>query len=532
MIFNHYHSGIKINNLVTEINLTLKPEQAASKDKFLLIAANILKINVTSINNYRILKKSIDARKKNIVVNMSLQIVFNDKDFKFQKKDFKFNDVKNSKQVIIIGAGPAGLFAALKLIELGLKPIILERGKIIKERRHDIAKLNREHIVNPDSNYAFGEGGAGTFSDGKLYTRSKKRGNVKEILDLLQFHGANENITFESRPHIGTNKLPAIISKIRETITFYGGEILFDKKLTNINISFDKITGVTINKNEILKTNAVILATGHSASDVYELLYNKKIKLFNKPFALGVRVEHQQSLIDSIQYHCSIRNEFLPPANYNLVNQINNRGVFSFCMCPGGFIVPATTSSDKLVINGMSPSNRNSKFANSGIVVEVKDEDLINFKEFGELAGLKFQQHIEQLAFINANKTQSAPAQRLTDFINRKFSNSLPETSYFPGLTSSELYNWLPKSISKRLQVGFKVFDKKMKGFLTEQAIVLGVESRTSSPVRIPRSKETFQHEQVSGLFPCGEGAGYAGGIVSSAVDGQNSAIKVYEFLR
>jgi len=518
--------------VITEIDLRLTPAQAANKDKFLLISANILKIKVSDISNYKIIKKSIDARKKRIVINLKIQIVVNDKEFNFPKPEFKHKDVKFAKEVIVVGAGPAGLFAALQLIELGLKPIIIERGKIIKERRKDIAALNREHIVNPESNYAFGEGGAGTFSDGKLYTRSKKRGNVKSVLELLQFHGANENITFEARPHIGTNKLPGIISNICKTITDCGGEIRFNSKLTDLIILSDKITGIVINNNEKIMSSAVILATGHSAADIYELLHSKNIKIENKPFALGVRVEHHQSLIDSIQYNCTLRDEYLPAANYNLVTQVKGRGVFSFCMCPGGFIVPATTATDKLVVNGMSPSNRNSKFANSGIVVQVKNEDLRDFKQFDELAGLKFQQHIEKLAFKNANNTQSAPAQRLMDFVNGEFSNSLPETSYSPGLTSSEIQNWLPKSISSRLQRGFKDFGKKMNGFLTNQAIVLAVESRTSSPVRILRSKETLQHEQIKGLYPCGEGAGYAGGIVSSAVDGQNCALKVFDYLR
>jgi len=518
--------------VITELDLRLTPEQAANKDKFLSISAKILKVKQSDIDNFKILKKSIDARKRNVVINLKIAIVLNDKNFAFPEPDFNFKNVKSAKEVIIVGAGPAGLFAALKLIELGLKPIVVERGKLIKERRKDIAALNRKHIVNPESNYAFGEGGAGTFSDGKLYTRSKKRGNVKNVLDLLQYHGANKNIAFEARPHIGTNKLPGVISNIRKTILNYGGEIRFNSKLTDLIISSNKIKGIVVNGNEKIMSDAVILATGHSASDIYELLYKKNIKIENKPFALGVRVEHHQSLIDSIQYNCNVRNEFLPAANYNLVTQVKGRGVFSFCMCPGGFIVPATTATDKLVVNGMSPSNRNSKFANSGIVVEVKDADLQDFKEYKELAGLKFQQHIEQLAFKNANQTQSAPAQRLMDFVNGKYSNNLPETSYFPGLTSSEINNWLPKSISERLQIGFKDFGKKMKGFLTNQAIVLAVESRTSSPVRIPRSKDSLQHQQIKGLYPCGEGAGYAGGIVSSAVDGQNCALKIFDYLR
>lgn len=518
--------------MITELNLRLTPAQAANKDKILSISANILKIKISNINNYKIIKKSIDARKRKVVINVKIKIVFNDKNYVFEKPKYDFKNIKQAKEILIIGAGPAGLFAALQLIEIGLKPIIIERGKIIKERRKDIAALNRKHIVNPESNYAFGEGGAGTFSDGKLYTRSKKRGNINRVLELLQYHGANENITYEARPHIGTNKLPEIISNIRKTITDCGGEIRFNSKLTDFIISDNIIKGIVVNNNEKIMSQAVILATGHSASDIYELLQQKNIKIQKKPFAIGVRVEHSQALIDSIQYNCTLRDKFLPAANYNLVTQVNGRGVFSFCMCPGGFIVPATTAKDKLVINGMSPSNRNSKFANSGIVVEIKDKDLTNFKQFGELAGLKFQQYIENLAFKNANNTQAAPAQRLVDFVNGKYSNTLPETSYFPGLTSSEIQNWLPKSISERLKTGFKNFDKKMKGFLTNQAIILAVESRTSSPVRIPRSKETLQHEQIKGLFPCGEGAGYAGGIVSSAVDGQNCALKVFDYIR
>ena len=513
-----------------EVELKLTPKQAAHEEYFLSIAAKILKSEASKIKGYKIIKKSIDARNKSIKVNMKILISF-DKKLESANQEIEYKNVENQREIIIIGAGPAGLFAALRLIELGLKPIVLERGKAIKERRLDIAKINREHLVNPESNYAFGEGGAGTFSDGKLYTRSKKRGSTAKILEILQAHGAHEDILYESHPHIGTNKLPDIIKNIRETIINAGGQILFNTKATDLIITDNQIKGVITEKNEKILSDNVILATGHSANDIYELLHKKNVTLESKSFAIGVRIEHQQSLIDSIQYSCDIRDEHLPAAAYKLVNQVKNRGVYSFCMCPGGFIVPASTHPERVVVNGMSPSKRDSKFANSGMVVEIKPEDVAEYSKHGVLAGLKYQQNIENLAFLNSNKTQAAPAQRMNDFIKNRFSNTLPETSYVPGTTSSNLHEWLPKHISYRLQQSFKFFGKKMNGYLTNEAIILGVESRTSSPLRIPRNKETLQHVQVKGLYPCGEGAGYAGGIVSAAIDGENCASKIFEGL-
>ena len=507
-----------------QIDIKCTPEEASNNKLFLKIAANQLKINSNEITNHRILRKSIDARKRDVIINMRIEIVTENSEFEQKKIVFNYKDVSNSDEVFIIGTGPAGLFAALRLIELGIKPIIFERGKPVSERKIDIAKINRESIVDENSNYCFGEGGAGTFSDGKLYTRSKKRGSVTRILEILNNHGADENILYEAHPHIGTNKLPRVIKKIRETILNAGGEIHFNSKLTNIIVKNNEITGVEINENEEFKCKKLILATGHSARDVYEMLYVNKIELEAKSFAMGVRVEHPQKLIDSIQYTCDIRSEYLPAATYNLVQQINNRGVYSFCMCPGGFIVPAATAPNQMVVNGMSPAKRDSEFANSGMVVEIKEEDLKEFKYFGVLAGMKYQENFEEIAFNNGGKGMIAPAQRLKDFVNGRVSESLPKTSYHPGIVSSPMHHWMPENIAKRLQKGFKIFNNKMKGYVTNEAVIIGVESRTSSPVRIPRNKDTFEHISIKGLYPCGEGAGYAGGIVSAAIDGERVA--------
>jgi len=510
-----------------EINLILRPKQVSDKKFFLPIVAKKLNISIEEISQYKIIKKSIDARKPNIKINLKLLVIINENDFVFENTLFDYQDVSNKEEVTIIGTGPAGLFAALRLIELGLKPILFERGKNVSERKLDIAKINREQIVNSDSNYAFGEGGAGTFSDGKLYTRSKKRGSVKRILEILNLHGASQEILYEAHPHIGTNKLTGIIKAIRETILNAGGEIHFSSKLTDIKTVNNAVKSITINNNQEINVKKLILATGHSARDVYEILHKNKILIESKPFAIGVRVEHPQTLVDSIQYHCEIRSDYLPAASYNLVKQIDERGVYSFCMCPGGFIVPAATEQNQIVVNGMSPAKRDSKYANSGIVVEIKQEDLNDFEKFGALAGVKYQEFIENLAHKNGGEGQIAPAQRLKDFVEDKKSETLPETSYHPGIKSSEINKWLPKNISKRLQKGFVEFNKSMKGYLTNEAIILGVESRTSSPVRIPRNKETLEHTQIKGLYPCGEGAGYAGGIVSSAVDGERIAEQI-----
>lgn len=505
-----------------ELQLTLSPKDATFiSDNKTLVAAE-LKISELDISYIKVDRKSIDARKKQVKINVWLTVFINELP-KQEDINISYPNVSDKEPVIIVGAGPAGLFAALKLIELGLKPIVLERGKTVSERKIDLAKINREHIVDPDSNYAFGEGGAGTFSDGKLYTRSKKRGNVAKILDVLTQHGADKDILVDTHPHIGTNKLPRIIKAIRETILNSGGEVHFQHRVTDFVIDEQRITSVIANNKEF-KGKAVVLATGHSARDIYELLHAKQIKLEEKDFAMGVRVEHPQGLIDSIQYHCKIRDEYLPAASYSLVKQIKNRGVYSFCMCPGGFIVPAATSPEEIVVNGMSPSKRDSKFANSGMVVQIKAEDLQEYKEYGVLAGLKFQENLEKLAFINGGSGQIAPAQRLQDFVKGKLSKDLPETSYHPGIISSPLHFWLPEIIGERLQEGFKAFNQKMHGYVSNEAVVIGVESRTSSPVRIPRDKESLKHIEITNLYPAGEGAGYAGGIVSAAVDGERIA--------
>ncbi|MEN8122738.1 MAG: FAD-dependent protein, partial [Bacteroidota bacterium] len=493
------------------IRLNLSPKQASQESEYKNYIAEYLEVKSNRITYFKILKKSIDARSHNVKIVVELLVFIDEASPKAEEFNPNYDSVANQAEIIIVGAGPAGLFAGLKAIELGYKPVILERGKEIQQRRKDIALLNREHTVNPNSNYCFGEGGAGTFSDGKLYTRSKKRGSVKNILELLKFHGADEKILVEAHPHIGTNKLPGIIKNIRQTILDAGGEIHFDTKLDDFIIKNDKVESITTNKGDKINVRAIILATGHSARDIYYLLDKKGIELEEKSFAMGVRVEHPQDLIDSIQYHCDIRSEYLPAASYSLVNQVNGRGIYSFCMCPGGFIVPSATEPDQVVVNGMSPSNRNSKFANSGMVVEIRTKDLTEYKEYGKLAGLKFQEQLEKMAFLNGGSGQTAPAQRLHDFVNGRLSGNLPETSYHPGIASSPLHFWLPEHIGPRLQQGFKTFGKKMYGYLTNEAIVLGVESRTSSPVRIPRDKKKLHHPQIKNLYPCGEGAGFAG---------------------
>ncbi|RZJ67381.1 MAG: FAD-dependent oxidoreductase, partial [Flavobacterium sp.] len=438
-------------------------------------------------------------------------------------------DVSNSKEVIVIGAGPAGLFAALQLIELGLKPIVLERGKDVQERRRDLKAINRDHIVNEDSNYCYGEGGAGTYSDGKLYTRSKKRGDVDRILELFVAFGAAEDILVEAHPHIGTNKLPKIIKAMREKIIEFGGKVLFDTRVTDILLKNNEVQGVVTQNNDTINSDKIILATGHSARDIFELLDRKKIFIEAKPFALGVRAEHPQSLIDSIQYSCDYRGDYLPPAPYAIVKQVEGRGMYSFCMCPGGVIAPCATSPGEVVTNGWSPSKRDQETANSGIVVELKLEDFKPFAKFGALAGMEFQKSIEQKAWHLAGETQRAPAQRMIDFTQSKVSSDIPKTSYVPGTTSVELGNVFPGFITQTLRQGFRDFGKSMKGYLTNEAILHAPESRTSSPVRIPRDNATLEHLHIKGLYPCGEGAGYAGGIISAAIDGEKCALRIAE---
>jgi hypothetical protein len=504
--------------------LALTPEKAADESAIRKIAASLSGINPSEISYQRILRRSVDARKRKIIINLAVEI-FTEKDLPFPAiAPFKKQDVTSRQEVIIIGAGPAGLFASLRLIELGFRPVIIERGKDVSARKRDIALISREQKINPDSNYCFGEGGAGTFSDGKLYTRSKKRGDNTRVLELLCLHGANENILYEAHPHLGTDKLPGIISNIRKSITEAGGIFLLEKKVTDFLIEGNSLRGVVTAENEKYYSKEIILSTGHSARDVYEILRIHKIHLEMKSFAMGVRVEHPQELIDRIQYHGNARGDYLPPASYTLVKQIDGRGVYSFCMCPGGFIVPSATMQEEVVVNGMSPSKRNSPYANSGIVVEIRPEDLIAYSRFEEFAGMEFQKEIERMAWEQGGKSQKAPAQRLNDFVSGINSVSLPRVSYFPGTEPSPMHKWIPESIAKRLRNGFRLFGSVMSGYLTNDAVILGVESRTSSPLRIPRNSETLEHISLQGLFPCGEGSGYAGGIVSSAVDGMKAA--------
>lgn len=520
------------------LTLKLLPSEAASDTLIKQYIAQAEAVKMAVISGFTILKHSIDARGKQPWVSLSLKAYINEP---FRQRDllqFDFKDVKNAgKRVIIIGAGPAGLFAALQLIEKGIKPVILERGKDVRARRRDLAILNKEGEVNPESNYCFGEGGAGTYSDGKLYTRSTKRGDVNRILNLLVHFGAEEKVLYESHPHIGTNKLPGIITAMRKQILECGAVFLFEKKVVDLNIDDGKITGVKTADGDTYVSDAVILATGHSARDIFQLLNSKKISVEFKPFALGVRVEHPQSLIDTAQYHCTVRDKFLPPASYNWAQQVDGKGVFSFCMCPGGIIAPAVTGPGEIVVNGWSPSKRNNPYANSGIVVSLDEKDVQSFKKHGPLAGMFFQQSVEQKAFTAGGGKCVAPAQRLVDFTENKISSSLPGCSYLPGLHSVSLKEVLPGFIYTSLQQGFKDFGKKMparyggKGYLTNDAVVVATESRTSSPVRIPRDTKTLQHPQISNLYPCGEGAGYAGGIVSAAMDGEKVADQLTKLL-
>lgn len=508
-----------------ELTLQAYPETAANPEALKLYVAQQCEIPVSDINHIEIQKRSIDARQKRVKVNLKLQI-FVREEFRKPKIELPdYNDVSSAEEVIIIGAGPAGLFAALRCIELGKKPIVLERGKDVRARRRDLKKLNIEHIVNEDSNYCFGEGGAGTYSDGKLYTRSKKRGDVNRILELLVAFGATDQILVEAHPHIGTNKLPAIIQDITKVIQERGGEVRFESRVVDIFLKSGEVTGIELLDGTRIEAKKIILATGHSARDIFHLLHRKDILIEAKPFALGVRVEHPQELIDKIQYNTDHRGEFLPPSSYSLVKQVHGRGVYSFCMCPGGIIAPCATSPGEIVTNGWSPSKRDQATANSGIVVEVRPE---NFRSYGDspLAALKFQQQVEQKAWIAGGKTQTAPAQRLVDFSNGKISADLPYSSYKPGITSVELGEVLPGFIHESLQKGFREFGKSMRGYFTNEAVVHATESRTSSPVRIPRDRESLEHVQIKGLYPCGEGAGYAGGIISAAIDGEKCAEK------
>lgn len=510
-----------------EIEITLAPEDVGEEAQLRNSLSLALKVDISKIKGYKILKRSIDARSRKVIYRLQVRAFIEEEPVP-EVFAVNYPDVSNNKHVIIVGAGPAGLFAALQCIENGLKPIVLERGKDVKQRRRDLAAINKEGIVNTESNYCYGEGGAGTYSDGKLYTRSNKRGDINKVLQIFVAHGATDDILVDARPHIGTNKLPHIITDIRERILNAGGEVRFDQKVTDILVDFGKIKGVVVNGQDQLLAEAVILATGHSARDIYELLHQKNILVEAKPFALGVRIEHPQAIIDAAQYHCDIRSEFLPPAYYSLVEQVGSRGVFSFCMCPGGIIAPCATYENEIVVNGWSPSKRNNPFANSGTVVQITLEDV---KGDDPLRMMHFQAGIERTAFQLGGGNLVAPGQRMVDFVERRISADLPKNSYLPGTKSVMLEETLPDFVASSLRSALPMFGKKMRGYYTNEAILVGVESRSSSPVRIPRDKETFQHPQVSGLFPCAEGAGYAGGIVSAAIDGVNCANAVLKYI-
>lgn len=546
--------------MIHEYQLRILPEQAASEQSLKQYIGREKGLDVRTINAIRILKRSIDARQRTIYVNLTIRVFVNEtpSEEEFERTDYP--NVEGRPAVIVVGAGPGGLFAALKLIELCLRPIVVERGKNVRERKEDLARISREHKVNAESNYSFGEGGAGAYSDGKLYTRSKKRGSVEKILNVFCQHGASPTILSDAHPHIGTDKLPRVIENMRNTILACGGEVHFQTRMEAILIEGQKVKGIETNTGKTF-LGPVILATGHSARDVYRWLYAHGVQLETKGIAIGVRLEHPSMLIDQIQYHNKNgRGKYLPAAEYSFVQQVDGRGVYSFCMCPGGFVVPAASGPHQLVVNGMSPSNRSTKWSNSGMVVETRPEDLLlpemqlqaePFPESNEslteelilrdgkqpegtihtLAMMRFQEKLEQICWQQGNMRQTAPSQRMVDFTRKKLSYDLPATSYSPGLVSSPLHFWMPSFLSERLSKGFQLFGKSSRGFLTNEAVMIAVETRTSSPVRIVRDKDTLQHLTVEGLFPCGEGAGYAGGIVSAGIDGERCAEAVANYL-
>jgi hypothetical protein len=519
--------------MVKELNLVTEPQTAFTEHLLKELVTQELGLKPTDQLSIKLLKRSIDARNRRIRINLRLHAFVNEP-VKETDLDVQYRQVEDKPQIHIIGAGPAGLFAALRCLELGFKPVVFERGKDVKARRRDLAAINKEHIVNPESNYCFGEGGAGTYSDGKLYTRSGKRGSIEKILKAFVYHGAKEEILVDAHPHIGTNKLPQIIGDIRKTIIQYGGEVHFETKLIDIETKNNALVAVTLQNNtgetKRVEVKKLILATGHSARDIFELLHAKKITIEAKAFAMGVRAEHPQEIIDRVQYHCGThdelvaKREFLPPAAYSLVSQVGDRGVYSFCMCPGGIIAPCATGAEQVVTNGWSPSKRNNPFANSGIVTEIKLTDLKEDPIKNPLAALNFQRALEHSAWMSGGGTQTAPAQRLLDFLNQRISSDLPDCSYQPGIKSMPMETVLGPLIGNALKKGFKGFGEKMRPYLTNEAVIVGVESRTSTPVRIPRDPETLEHITVKGLYPCGEGAGYAGGIVSAAMDGERCA--------
>ena len=511
--------------MIKELTVRVTPKTAAVHDELKLYISTIEDLDINSITSIRIVKRSIDARQRNVMVNLKVQVFINEvAPNKPLVAPIEYNNISNCKEAVVVGAGPAGLFAALRLIELGVRPIVVERGKNVDDRLKDVAKISREGIVDPESNYCFGEGGAGAYSDGKLYTRSKKRGSIDRILGIFHQHGASEDILVDAHPHIGTDKLPKVIKAMRETIISCGGEVHFATKVTDLLIKDNEVIGVKCSDEAFY--GPVILATGHSARDIYTMLKSRSVAIEAKGIAVGVRLEHPQHLIDCIQYHNKNgRGKYLPAAEYNFVTQVDGRGVYSFCMCPGGFIVPAASDADQLVVNGMSPSNRGTKWANSGMVVEINPEDLPEeFKIHEELCMMKYQEYVERICYEAAGNSQKAGAQRMLDFVEGRPSKDLPNTSYAPGIQTSRLDKWMPLYISNRLRKGFKVFGRSARGFLTNEAIVIGMETRTSAPVRIPRDNAELNHINIKGLYPCGEGAGYAGGIVSAAIDGERCA--------
>jgi uncharacterized FAD-dependent dehydrogenase len=511
------------------IQIQITPEQAKNQDEIIKEIATFLQISDLKSIEFRWKKRSLDARKKQLKINASLEVFLNGETIPNDFPVFEKKNVIGKPEIHIVGAGPAGLYAALQAIQRGVKPIIFERGKDVRARRRDLAALNKELVVNPESNYCFGEGGAGTYSDGKLYTRSKKRGDVEKAMQWLVAFGADEDILIDAHPHIGTNKLPKLIENIRNTIIDCGGEVHFESKMTDIHIEYNQLTAITINDNSKISVKSLILATGHSARDVFYLLHNRGIKVEAKPFALGVRIEHTQELIDKIQYHGRLNDDFVPPASYSLVSQVDGRGVYSFCMCPGGIIAPCATEPGEVVTNGWSPSKRNNPYSNSGIVVSVSPDDFED--KSNPFVCLDFQKSVEKACWEAAGKTQKVPAQCMKDFVDRKKSVSFPRSSYQPGIVSVNLYEVLPKLISERLRKAFIDFGRKMPGYLTNDAVLHAPESRTSSPVQIPRDRVTLMHTQIKGLFPCAEGAGYAGGIISAAIDGIKCMDSAINFL-
>ena len=520
--------------MIKEYSIRVRPHQAVNEATIKDYLAHEEGLEMKSMMHIRVLKRSIDARQRTIFVNLKVRVYINEEPTDDEYVKTEYRDVSSAPQVIVVGAGPGGLFAALRLIELGLKPVVLERGKDVHERKKDMALIARTQQVDEESNYCFGEGGAGAYSDGKLYTRSKKRGSVEKILNVFCQHGASTNILADAHPHIGTDKLPRVIENMRNTILQCGGEVHFQTKMTRLILDGDTVVGVEAVTNSQLSTvnsqltfrGPVILATGHSARDVYRYLASSNIAIEAKALAMGVRLEHPAKLIDQIQYHSKEgRGDYLPAAEYSFVTQVENRGVYSFCMCPGGFVIPAATGPEQIVVNGMSPANRGTRWSNSGMVVELHPEDVPD--EGGVLKMMLFQEQLERLCWQQGNRKQTAPAQRMTDFVNGKLSADLPESSYAPGLIASPLHFWMPETITSRLRQGFRKFGAMSHGFLTREATVIAIETRTSSPVRILRDRESLQHIEVKGLFPCGEGAGYAGGIVSAGVDGERCAEQV-----